>query len=101
MPTLSISEVLKNQETSNPKFNKFALPTEIEIGAMVRGSHSAGANTGITIDELVSAFENIRNGKMGVREKVLEVARRKCEVQDNGGDGNFVWLKWKHQVKSP
>ncbi|KAG6877739.1 hypothetical protein C0993_004556 [Termitomyces sp. T159_Od127] len=72
VPALSISEVLKSQETSHLRLHKFALPTEEEIGAM-----------------------------MGVREKVLEVARRKCEIQDNGGDGNFVWLKWKHQVKSP
>ncbi|KAG5731821.1 hypothetical protein E4T56_gene3 [Termitomyces sp. T112] len=97
VPTLSISEVLKGQETSNHKPHRFALPTEDEIGAMVRGSHRAGTNTGITLDELVSSFENIQHHKMGVQEKVLEVARRKCEIQDNGGDGNFVWLKWKHQ----
>ncbi|KAG6917931.1 hypothetical protein DXG01_000368 [Tephrocybe rancida] len=101
VPSLSISNLLKKQEASSTKPFKFALPTEDEIGAMVRGSHSAGGATGISVDELVSAFNNIRNGKIGVREKVLEVAQRKCEVKDNGGDGNFVWLKWKHEVKSP
>ncbi|KAG6851294.1 hypothetical protein H0H93_011730 [Arthromyces matolae] len=100
-PTLSISEALRNQEASNRKLHQYALPTEDEIGAMVRGSHNAGATTGITLDELISTFENLRKGKIGVREKVTEVAQRKCEVVDNGGDGNFVWLKWKHQVESP
>ncbi|KAG6833647.1 hypothetical protein H0H87_002843 [Tephrocybe sp. NHM501043] len=101
VPSLTVSEFLRKQEASNLKPHKFALPKEDEIGALVRGSHSAGGATGISLDELVSAVENLRNGKLGVQEKVLEVAHRKCQIQDNGGDGNFVWLKWKHQVESP
>lgn len=76
---------------------KYALPTEDEIGAMVRGSHSAGGSRGIRLDELISRFVDLREGKMGVKEKVLEVAHRKCEVVDNV-DGNRVWLKWKHTL---
>ncbi|KAG6854712.1 hypothetical protein C0991_002425 [Blastosporella zonata] len=95
VPSLSVSE----QQANNLKPHRFALPTENEIRDMVLGSHSAGAATGVSLNELVSVFENLRNGKVGVREKVTEVAERRCNVQDNGGDGNFVWLKWKHQVK--
>ncbi|KAF8077771.1 3-hydroxyisobutyryl-CoA hydrolase [Lyophyllum atratum] len=101
VPSLSIPEHLKSQDAGTHKPMKYALPTEDEIGAMVRGSHSAGGGTGITLDELLANFDNIRNGKVGVREKVREVARRKCEIKDNGGDGNFIWLKWKHQVNRP
>lgn len=79
---------------------KYALPTEDEIGTMVRGSHNSGGGTGIRLDELVSKFNDLRPGKMGVKEKVIEVARRKCEVVDNK-DGNFVWLKWKHTPTHP
>ncbi|KAG5645083.1 hypothetical protein DXG03_007174 [Asterophora parasitica] len=96
-PSLLIPEHPKSDATHKPM--KYALPTEDEIGTMVRGSHSAGGGTGVSLDELVSSFEGIRNGKVGVKEKVLEVARRKCEVKDNGGDGNFIW--WKHQLNRP
>ncbi|KAF5380983.1 hypothetical protein D9615_004116 [Tricholomella constricta] len=99
-PSLSIPRHLKS-DAGTHKPMKYALPTEDEIGAMVRGSHSAGGGTGLSLDELVSSFDNVRNGKIGVRKKVLEVARRRCEIQDNGGDGNFVWLKWKHQLNKP
>lgn len=74
---------------------RYALPTEEEIGSMVRGSHPSGGHTGIRLDELVSRFKELRAGKMGVAEKVTEVASRKCKVVDNK-DGNFVWLKWTH-----
>ena len=80
---------------------KYTLPTEEEIGAMVRGEHSAGGTTTITLDELIAKFENLRPQKSGVKEKVIEVAGRKCDVVDNGGDGNAVWLKWKHSVDRP
>ncbi|KAF9469221.1 3-hydroxyisobutyryl-coenzyme A hydrolase [Collybia nuda] len=97
VPTLTIPKHLSSG-TSKPM--KYALPTEDEIGTMVRGSHISGGGTGIRLDELVSKFNNLRPGKMGVKEKVLEVAHRKCEVVDNK-DGNFVWLKWKHSLTSP
>jgi 3-hydroxyisobutyryl-CoA hydrolase len=79
---------------------KYALPTEDEIGTMVRGSHTSGGGTGISLDELLSKFNVLRQGKMGVKEKVREVVHRKCEVVDNV-DGNFVWLKWKHSSARP
>jgi 3-hydroxyisobutyryl-CoA hydrolase len=37
---------------------------------------------------------------MGVKEKVLEVAKRRCGVEDNA-DGNAIWLKWKHEPALP
>lgn len=80
---------------------KYTLPTEDEIGAMVRGSHNAGGGTGISLNELVAKFKDLRPGKLGVEEKVREVAQRKCDVVDNGGDGNAVWLKWRHSVERP
>jgi len=79
---------------------KYALPTEDEIGSLVRGSHTSGGGTGLRLDELLSKFNDLRQGKLGVKEKILEVVGRKCDVVDNG-DGNFVWLKWKHIPTRP
>jgi 3-hydroxyisobutyryl-CoA hydrolase len=79
---------------------KYALPTEDEIESVVLGSHTSGGGTGLRLDELVSKFSDLRQGKSGVKEKILEVVRRKCDVVDNG-DGNFVWLKWKHTLARP
>ncbi|KAJ8700053.1 3-hydroxyisobutyryl-CoA hydrolase [Pleurotus ostreatus] len=81
---------------SNPM--QYALPSEEEIGSVVRGSHKSGGSKGLRLDELIARFEDLRGGKMGVKEKVTEVASRKCEVVDNA-DGNFVWLKWKYPAK--
>ena len=74
---------------------RFCLPTEKEIGAMVRGIHHASGKAGLTQDELISKFERLRKGKHGVREKIIEVVQRKCDIVDNA-DGNFRWLKWRH-----
>lgn len=97
VPGLAIPKNL----TSPKPVMKYALPTEVEIGAMVRGEHGAGGTTTVTLDELIAKFENLRPQKSGVKKKVIEVAGRKCDVVDNGGDGNAVWLKWKHSVDRP
>lgn len=81
-------------------YSEYALPTEKEIRDMVTGEHANGGDTGITLDELVSSFEEMTDRKMGVREKIYEVVARKCELVDNS-DGNKVWLKWLHAVNLP
>ncbi|KAF8623491.1 hypothetical protein AX15_006274 [Amanita polypyramis BW_CC] len=97
-PKFTVPERFKSGPSSH--LMKFALPTEEEIGAVVRGAHSSGGTTGIKLDELLSRFGELRQGKMGVREKVLEVVQRKCQTVDNA-DGNFVWLKWDHSRVRP
>jgi 3-hydroxyisobutyryl-CoA hydrolase len=92
-PKLTIPEHLLAAKDRNPM--RYALPTEKEIGTMVRGSHQASGRAGLNLTELISKFEDLRRGKYGVKEKILEVAARKCDVVDNA-DGNFQWLKWKH-----
>ncbi|KAJ3876567.1 3-hydroxyisobutyryl-coenzyme A hydrolase [Lentinula edodes] len=82
------------------EYVEYALPTETAIKDMVTGEHPNGGDTGITLNELVSSFENITDSKMGVREKIQEVAARRCELIDNA-DGNRVWLKWIHNAQLP
>ncbi|KAF5373676.1 hypothetical protein D9758_000876 [Tetrapyrgos nigripes] len=86
------AEFLNNNDPS-----KYALPTQQSIHDMVTGAHKSSGGTGLMLDELVSNFENMYGNKIGVREKVLEVADRKCKVVDNA-DGNNVWLKWNYTV---
>ncbi len=91
-PKLHIPEDLATNLISNPM--KFALPTEAEIGSVVTGQHASGGEMSIRIDELLTRFADLRPGKMGVKEKILEVIERRCDLIDNA-DGNSVWLKWK------
>lgn len=93
-PKLHILEDLTSNLISNPM--KFALPTEMEIGSVVTGQHASGGEMSIRIDELLARFVELRPGKMGVKEKILEVIERKCDLIDNA-DGNRVWLQWKHR----
>lgn len=95
---LTIPETLALGEPSDPA--KYALPTEAEIRLVVNGSHQSGGSTKIRLDELVERFNSLRAGKLGVREKVLEVAQRKCIMEDNA-DGNRVWLTWKEHPSRP
>ncbi|KAI0647366.1 3-hydroxyisobutyryl-coenzyme A hydrolase [Trametes meyenii] len=74
---------------------QFALPTEAEIRSMVDGSHSASGATEITLDELLAKFDALRKGKAGVREKIVEVVRRRCAFEEDK-HLDKQWLKWKH-----
>ena len=80
-------------ELANPM--KFALPTEVEIQSMVDGSHRSSGATTITVDELLAIFDRMRDGKAGMREKILEVVDRKCYLeQDKHMDKK--WVQWRH-----
>ncbi|KAG7092895.1 hypothetical protein E1B28_009202 [Marasmius oreades] len=95
---LEIPEPFASNTISKP--SRFALPTEIEIRDVVTGSHVTSSGSGVTQDELVAKITDLYNGKMGVKEKVLEVIARKCETTDNA-DGNRVWMKWVHSTEAP
>jgi len=92
LPEFSVPEHLKSAPI---RPSRFALPTELDIKDMVIGKHQASGDTGLTLDELVSNFENLYDHKTGVREKVMDTVARKCQVVDNA-DGNKVWLKWNY-----
>lgn len=92
-PRLEIPEHLAAEAISIPM--RYALPSENEIGAVIRGSHSSGGEMGTRAEDVLARFAELRPGKLGVKEKVLEVIQRRCKVTDNA-DGNFVWLKWIH-----
>jgi len=72
---------------------RYALPTEAEIGAVVRGEHAGAGDLGLTKKDVLAHFKKTYPDKVGVQDKVEEVIQRKCSIIDNA-DGNFVWLKW-------
>jgi 3-hydroxyisobutyryl-CoA hydrolase len=92
VPSLTAADETHNR---TPNAMKYALPSEEEIGSVVRGLHSSGGEMSLQTSDLVARFAELRPGKMGMKEKILEVVERRCDLIDNA-DGNRVWLKWKH-----
>ncbi|OCH92106.1 3-hydroxyisobutyryl-coenzyme A hydrolase [Obba rivulosa] len=93
VPAITPPEFLAGSKPVNPM--RFALPTEEEIGQMVSGSHPQSGSTEITLEELLAKFENLKHGKHGVREKILEVVQRRCTAEQDK-HLNKTWLKWIH-----
>lgn len=91
-PTLQPPAMFDQKKLPNPM--RFALPTEEEIGQMVSGDHPSSGGTVITEEELLTKFVDLKRGKNGVREKVLEVVQRKCSF-DQDKHLNKTWLKWR------
>ena len=56
---------------------KFALPSEEEIESVVTGGHPSGGEMSVQTDEVVRRFGEMRRGKMGIEEKIVEVIGRK------------------------
>ena len=89
--TMAPEVTIPAELTSGTKVNpaKYALPSEEEIGSAVTGSKPSGQ---ILYDDLLKKFMEQQPGKIGVKEKILEVVQRRCEVKN---DGNRVWLTWR------
>ncbi|KAL8291820.1 hypothetical protein RQP46_002078 [Phenoliferia psychrophenolica] len=69
---------------------RFSLPSEEEIRAFVVGEAKGSGDHALNRSDLIGKVAATRAGKVGVKEKVDEVIRRKCEV---GQDG---YLKWRY-----
>ena len=91
-PELTIPPDLTSGATLNPL--KYALPSEEEIAREINLPDRR-----IQFDQLLKKFTEERQGKLGVKEKVYEVVKRRCELIDNAY-GNKIWLKWKELPKA-
>ena len=91
-PVLELDEDTgKNVQHIHPM--TYALPTEVEIGKVVRGELKQSGAYALTLPEVLDKFLRKTNNKRGVEEKVREVIARKCEVVD---DPNYhQCLRWK------
>ena len=73
---------------------RFALPSEAEIGQLVRGDHASSSSTAFTLDELIERSEHLWR-KAGVAEKVKDVVQRRCESVPRSGMEE-AHLRWIH-----
>lgn len=67
----------------------FALPSEVFIGRVVRGDTPDSGSFALSKQEVLDWFEREWDGKIGVREKVLEVLDRRTKVMQD------ETLQWK------
>ncbi|KAG8907992.1 hypothetical protein FRB99_001158 [Tulasnella sp. 403] len=79
-------------ETTDPM--RFSLPSEEEIGQLVRGEHPSSSSTALTFEELVAKVQKL-TGKKGVEGKVEDVVSRRCERVPKSGMGE-AHLRWIH-----
>lgn len=81
-------ELLTNISYENYPSCKFNLPSEEEIRKVVTGETPDAGSLSMTKDDVVDFFRKDRKGKIGVREKVLEVLSRKTKTDRNG---ELIW----------
>ncbi|KAH7911408.1 ClpP/crotonase-like domain-containing protein [Hygrophoropsis aurantiaca] len=87
MPELSSPEFL-HQGARDPM--RFALPTEEDIALAVK---SISNERPMALPVLLSRLDDVRSGKAGVREKVLDVLKRRCKWEVD--DGSISTVCWK------
>ncbi|KIY50755.1 3-hydroxyisobutyryl-coenzyme A hydrolase isoform 1 [Fistulina hepatica ATCC 64428] len=85
-PSLDIPLELSARSLPDPY--RYALPTEREISFFIKGTHDASGGTAVTAQETIDFFVSSKNGKIGAKEKVVDVIARKCRVSTDG------WLEW-------
>lgn len=90
-PKLELNEATETEERVKPM--SFGLPTEEDIGRVVRGEHPQSGSLALTPNDLIAKFNNLTGNKKGVEKKVLDVIARRCEVTADA-DGQR-YLRWK------
>lgn len=86
LPRLAVPRFLGDAAPAHPL--RFALPTEAEIEHVVVGDHATSGDMAITLEELADKFGDLRPGKVGVNDKIVEVVRRRCKLSEQG------YLEW-------
>ncbi|KAG8863149.1 hypothetical protein FRB96_009331 [Tulasnella sp. 330] len=71
---------------------RFSLPSEEEIGRLVRGDHPSSSDTSLDLPELLERTRDLYR-KAGVEEKVKDVVARRCEVVAKT-EGQQEYLRW-------
>lgn len=72
---------------------KFSLPSEEEIGRLVRGEHPSSASTAFSLEELLQKAQELW-GKQGAEAKVKDIVSRRCEVVPKSGmqEAHVRWI---------
>ncbi|KAM0751626.1 ClpP/crotonase [Meredithblackwellia eburnea MCA 4105] len=91
VPTLTYS----NSASLRPPYKsyphaKFSLPSEKEIRDFITGEAKGSGDHVLTRADLINRLTKARGHKGGLKEKVDEVIKRRCQVSDDG------YLKWRY-----
>ncbi|KAF9351673.1 hypothetical protein BGX26_010368 [Mortierella sp. AD094] len=70
-------------------YRRYALPSEYEIRKIVTGEAQGSGPLQLTAEEVAEVCVKKSGGKIGVREKVMEVLSRKVT---NGPEGELKWI---------
>ncbi|CAG8443405.1 2026_t:CDS:2 [Acaulospora colombiana] len=84
-------KLLNSISFENYPFSRFNLPSEEEICKVVTGETPDAGSMSMSQQEVVDFFLKDRKGKIGVREKVLEVLDRKTTVK--GDQEGLTWIE--------
>lgn len=90
-PKLEFHEAAEAEENIKPM--SYGLPSEEEIGRVVRGEHPQSGSLALTPIDLIKKFNALTGNKKGVEKKIVDVVRRRCELAANA-DGQR-YLRWK------
>jgi 3-hydroxyisobutyryl-CoA hydrolase len=88
-PQLVLPEALQQSHPHPTSFLRYGLPSEDELQALVKGSHTSSGSGALTLQELIAKAESLRRGKHGVARKVQEIVARRCSVDVDG------YLQWR------
>ncbi|KAG9306831.1 hypothetical protein G9A89_005732 [Geosiphon pyriformis] len=88
-PVLSSLNLLNPRSYERYPFAQFALPSEEEVKKVVTGENRDVGSLALTKPEVLDFFLKDRNGKIGVREKILEILARKTRTL--GGSDSLQW----------
>ena len=93
-PFLAHSPQLRIGSNRAPEdYNRYALPSEEELKGIIRGGHKTSNSFGLSLNDLLDRYVNHGQGKHAVREKILEVVVRCCDLAED--PDNHHHLRWR------
>ncbi|GAA6047586.1 hypothetical protein JCM3770_001577 [Rhodotorula araucariae] len=99
VPQLRLAQTRKNRPFALAPYKKsphakWALPSERDVEKIVKGEDAGSDDYAVTRQEVVDRLVRRWNGKVGVREKVDEVLRRKTVPAETAAPASEQTIKW-------
>lgn len=90
-PSAERLQLWSNKDYKQYPHRKYMLPTEEDVKRVVTGEAADAGSYALNREEVVEYFLRERNGKQGVKNKVLEILNRKTEYL-KGGEQTLKWV---------
>ncbi|KAG2225376.1 hypothetical protein INT45_005620 [Circinella minor] len=85
-------ELLTTKDYKQYPHRKYMLPSEDDVKRVVTGEAADVGNYALSREEVVQYFLRDRNGKQGVKNKVLDVLERKTHILENDETKSLKWV---------